>query len=458
NKNCTQDAGEVGLSSRQVVLTPGSIITNTDSLGNYSFLVPAGTYTVTLPAAPYYGLSCPGTGIYTVTFPALGDTSKNNNFADTALASCPDLTVSIGTCGLGACFQNTYYVNYSNQGTIVDSNVVITLTADSNIIFLSSSIPWTQTGPRTYTFPIGILLAGQSGSISVIDSVSCAAPMGVSACVSARIWAPAVECDTTSNNSSDCHNISSSLDPNERLVASQQFKTKGYVTAETILPGDNLEYLVSFQNTGTNAAVNITVTDSLSPLLDLSTIQPISASAPYTYSVGANGLVQWHFSNIMLPDSSKNKAGSVGFIRYKIGQKVGNPSGAVIRSRSSIVFDLNKPVLTNATVNTLMLATGEVTLPANTSGTRIYPNPSEGSTNLEINTNLVKAGIDVQCNIYNSLGQSINILIIPANTIHASGGNTFTYPLECGYLGQGIYFYNVRNGDRNLGSGKMIIR
>ncbi|MFI5149370.1 MAG: T9SS type A sorting domain-containing protein [Bacteroidia bacterium] len=459
NKNCVQDTGEAGLLSRQVVLTPGGIITNTDSLGNYSFLVPSGTYTVTLPAAPYYNLSCPGTNAYTVNFPALGDSSKNHNFADTVLASCPDLTMNIGTCGLGACFRNTYYCNYGNQGTLADSNVIIVLQADPNVIFVSSSIPWTVLAPNTYSFNVGILAPGQSGSLSVVDSVSCAAPMGVSICLTGRISAPAAECDTTNNSSTDCHTVSASMDPNERQVASQQFSTKGYVTQETILPSDKLEYLIKFQNTGNAAAVNITVTDSLSSLLDLSTLQPSVSSAPFTYSVGSNGLVKWHFSNIMLPDSNTNKAGSTGFIRYTINQKAGNPGGSVIQCRSSIVFDLNKPVLTNATVNTILLVTGMKDAGSqNLSGSRIYPNPSNGSASLEINIQSLKSGSEIRFSIYDAMGKEISSSLIPSGTTPAGSTGTITYPLEYGDLAVGMYYYTVRNGDQDLGRGKMMIR
>ncbi|HXC05868.1 MAG TPA: T9SS type A sorting domain-containing protein [Bacteroidia bacterium] len=459
NHNCSQDAGEIGLANRQVVLNPGFVVTNTDSLGNYSFNVPAGTYTVTLPDAEYYGLSCPSVNGYTLSFPSLGDTASNKNFADTTQTSCPDLTISTNTCGFGACFKNTYYVNYSNQGTVADSNVVITMTVDSNIIFLSSSTLWNATGAHTYTFNIGSLQPGQSGSINILDSVSCSAPMGVNACVSAHIAGSISECDTTDNLSTDCHTINSSMDPNERQVKSQEFHTNGYVTAETIQAKDRLSFLVTFQNTGTAPAMNVTVTDSLSSLLDLSTLEPISASAPYSYSVNSNGLVVWHLNNIMLADSGHNKAGSVGFIRYRISQKAGNPGGSVIRTRSSVVFDANKPVLTNATVNTIMLVTGEAPVAVQVpSATRIYPNPSNGSTNIEINTEGINAGSEIRCSVYDAVGKELSSVIIPAGAYNATQANTLVYPMELSSLGAGMYFYSVRNGNNMIGSGKMVIR
>ncbi len=459
NHNCSKDAGEISLANRQVVLNPGFVVTNTDSLGNYSFNVPAGTYTVTLPDAEYYGLSCPGVNGYTVNFPSLGDTASNKNFADTTQSSCPDLTVSINTCGFGACFKNTYYVNYSNQGTVADSNVVITMSVDSNIIFLSSSTPWNATGAHTYSFNIGSLQPGQSGSINILDSVSCTAPMGVNACVNAHIAGSISECDTTDNLSTDCHTINSSMDPNERQVKSQAFHTNGYVTEETIQAKDRLSFLVTFQNTGTAPAMNVTVTDSLSSLLDLSTLEPISASAPYSYSVNSNGLVVWHLNNIMLADSGHNQAGSVGFIRYRISQKAGNPGGSVIRTRSSVVFDLNKPVLTNATVNTILLVTGEAPVAAQApSATRIYPNPSNGSTNIEINTQGINAGSEIRCSVYDAVGKELSSVIIPAGAYSATQANTLVYPMELSSLGAGMYFYSVRNGNNMIGSGKMVIR
>ncbi|HEV7230088.1 MAG TPA: T9SS type A sorting domain-containing protein [Bacteroidia bacterium] len=457
NRNKVQDAGENGLAQRLVLLNPGSVYATTDNLGNYSFNVPAGSYTISLPSVNYYSLEAPMAN-YTVSFPALGDSAKNLNFADTLLSSCPDLTVSATTCGLRPCFKNSYFVSYSNLGTIADTNAVITLQADTQIVFQNSSIPWTSSGRGIYSFNIGTVLPGQTGTLTVVDSVSCALALNINECLTATISSTMTECDNTNNSATDCHLTNGSFDPNAKKVASQNFKTKGYLTQETIMPDDTLTYLITFQNTGTAPAFNIVVKDTLSKFLDFSTIHTDAASASYTYSVSPQGVVTFTFANVMLADSGSNEAASHGFIRFTIRQKQGNTGGEIIQSRASIVFDYNKPVLTNATVNPIMLITG-ITTPKGSAGTsRVFPNPFQGTATLEISAGNISSGSLTQCFIYDMIGQQVASFPIGAGISSDPGQpSNLTQTFDLSNLPKGMYFYTVTNNNKALSTGKMII-
>jgi uncharacterized repeat protein (TIGR01451 family) len=459
NRNHVQDGSENGLSQRLVLLNPGSVYASTDNNGNYSFSVPAGSYTISLPSANYYGLEYPINN-YSVTFTALGDSATNFNFADTLLVSCPDLTVSATTCGVRPCFKNTYTINYSNLGTIADTNAVITLQADTQIVFQSSSTPWTSSAAGIYTFAIGTVLPGQSGILTILDSVSCSLALNVNECLTASISSPMAECNSSNNNASDCHLTNGSFDPNAKKVASQNFQTKGFLTQETILPDDTLTYLITFQNTGTATAFNIVVTDTLSKLLDPSTIHPDAANASYTYSISSQGVVTWTFANIMLADSGTNEAASHGFIRFTVRQKPGNVGGQIIQSRASIVFDYNKPVMTNATVNPILLITG-ITAPAkgSASASRVFPNPFNGSATIEVSSENIAPGTVTQCIIYDMPGKQVaSFPIAPGVTSDPGQPYTAAQIFDLSNLPKGMYFYTVTNNQKALSTGKMVIQ
>jgi uncharacterized repeat protein (TIGR01451 family) len=70
--------------------------------------------------------------------------------------------------------------------------------------------------------------------------------------------------------------------------------------------GKALNYVIRFQNTGTDVAYKVVVVDTLSEHLDISTLQIGAASHPYKMTVSGKGkpILTFTFDNIMLPDSS----------------------------------------------------------------------------------------------------------------------------------------------------------
>jgi hypothetical protein len=74
----------------------------------------------------------------------------------------------------------------------------------------------------------------------------------------------------------------------------------------------------------------------------------VCASHPYRVQLD-NNRITWTFSNINLPDSNHNKAGSQGKLTYTIRPKDVLMPGDTIFNSSSIYFDFNLPVRTNTT-------------------------------------------------------------------------------------------------------------
>ncbi len=116
----------------------------------------------------------------------------------------------------------------------------------------------------------------------------------------------------------DCQANIGSYDPNDK----QGFPA-GLGEEHLIEPGQDIEYLIRFQNTGTDTAFKVTVVDVLPPELELASVRPGASSHPYTYGVTPEGWLTFTFENIELPDSTTNEAASHGFVRFRASQRPG---------------------------------------------------------------------------------------------------------------------------------------
>ncbi|MBD0257192.1 MAG: PQQ-binding-like beta-propeller repeat protein, partial [Cytophagales bacterium] len=145
-----------------------------------------------------------------------------------------------------------------------------------------------------------------------------------------------------------CLRIIDSFDPNDKAV-SPAGVTDGHYTPT----GSRLDYVIRFQNTGTDVAYKVVVTDTLSEHMDLATLQVGAASHPYRYTVSGKGrpVLTLTFNNIMLPDSNANEPKSHGFVKFSIKPKVDLPEKTRIENFADIFFDYNEPVRTNTVFN-----------------------------------------------------------------------------------------------------------
>lgn len=146
----------------------------------------------------------------------------------------------------------------------------------------------------------------------------------------------------------DCLPIVDSFDPNDKQV------TPTGTTAQHFTPtGTPLSYQLRFQNTGTDDAYRVEVTDTLAANLDLRTLRVATASHAYRLAVTGHGrpVLTFTFDNINLPPSTRDAAGSNGFVQFSIQPKAGLPAQALVENNADIFFDYNPPIRTNTTVN-----------------------------------------------------------------------------------------------------------
>jgi uncharacterized repeat protein (TIGR01451 family) len=222
--------------------------------------------------------------------------------------------------------------------------------------------------------------------------------------------------------SNEDREVVSSFDPNEKLAF-----PRGYGAAHFIDANTRIDYQLNFQNTGTDTAFTVVLRDTLSPLLDITSIRMGAGSHPFTWNLKGSKVLEVRFDHILLPDSSASEPQSHGFVQFNIGQQKDNPNGSVISNRAGIYFDINPAVLTNTVWHTvgkdyILLATGEA---ANAPLLRVSPNPATDQTYLTLNSDHT-----VQIRLVDQMGR----------IAHQYSGKAPGVVLQRGNLPAGLYF------------------
>ncbi len=239
----------------------------------------------------------------------------------------------------------------------------------------------------------------------------------------------------------DCQENVGSWDPNDKRGF-----PKGYQEGHYIEENTELEYIIRFQNTGTDTAFRVVIRDTISPWLDVRTLQAGAASHPYDLKVYDSGIVKFIFDDIALPDSTTNEVASHGFVKFRIDQQLNNPVGTVIHNSAAIYFDFNEPIITNQTFHTIGLdievGVPEIYLPR--TEVKVYPNPFNEWTVFEIQTEQA-LGTSI-FELYDGQGRLVRQ--------EEFSGPRFEFHRKM--LASGLYFYQIRNKQRLIFGGKLI--
>lgn len=234
-----------------------------------------------------------------------------------------------------------------------------------------------------------------------------------------------------------CKEVIGSYDPNDKTGFPY-----GVDEPHCIEAGQEMEYLIRFQNTGTDTAFRVEIRDTLSHWLSPASIRPGASSHPYTWKLSGEGILSVLFDDIMLPDSNVNEAASNGFVTFRIAQQPNNPIGAVIYNQAAIYFDENEPVLTNTPYQTVCKDFLEVrivstpTVPSAEWQVHISPNPAIDVVNIRLPENTLQNGEVV---LRDALGRQMRRL-------QCNGSGT---EIQRNGMAAGLYFVEVlENGVR----------
>ncbi len=246
----------------------------------------------------------------------------------------------------------------------------------------------------------------------------------------------------------DCPIAVNSFDPNDK----QGFPT-GYKAPHFIEPSTTIEYLIRFQNTGTDTAYHVVIRDTLDEHFDITSFQAGASSHEYDLDMEGQGVVKFTFSNINLPDSIVDLSGSNGFVEFKITPKDSIAIGSVIHNKAGIYFDLNEPVITNETFHTIGQDFIEVISDViehpflKNIEILVYPNPFVDQARLEI----VNHGL-------NNTKYLLEIFNANGSLVRSEKHQTAIIDLKRDQLSSGLYFYKLTAEDGLLNTGRILIQ
>lgn len=242
----------------------------------------------------------------------------------------------------------------------------------------------------------------------------------------------------------DCQTILGAFDPNDKTVYPSGRGPLGLITDSTVLT-----YKIRFQNTGNDTAFTVVILDTLSTLLDVSTLKPGASSHPYQLEISGTGTLKFIFDPIMLPDSNINFIGSQGYVQFDIRQKQGNLPGTAITNQANIYFDFNPPVQTGVVLNTI----GEIfveemvgvqDMPGQKHQVAVFPNPSRDKVTFTVAE--ASEGFDLV--LFDAQGKQ-------AQQISATGSSAQLFRNS---LPEGLYWYQIRIGVKVVAQGKLLFR
>ncbi len=348
NNDGIQQAGENPFPYRIIDAQSGGLdfkgFSTTD--GSYDIYTDTGTYNITVPyVPPYYTSAVTNTASFAT---GIGGVDSLNDFPIYPMPNVKDLSVNLyanGRLRQGREYWTT--IAYRNTGTTTLSGSV-TLQHSPAITYVLSQPAASSYNNPLVTWNFLNLQPFETRYLFVDFWVPPGTPNGTMINQVATVN-PIIN-DTTPLNNKDSVTefIVGSYDPNNKSV----FPSGGI--SKTFLCSDSsLNYTIRFQNTGTDTALLVIVSDTIQNDLDINTLQVTGASHPFSVRIDEGKTIKFIFKNIFLPDSTTNEPRSHGFIAYKIKPFSNLSVGATVTNMSSIFFDFNKAVLTNQTGNTV---------------------------------------------------------------------------------------------------------
>mgnify|MGYP001619212316 CR=1 FL=1 len=246
----------------------------------------------------------------------------------------------------------------------------------------------------------------------------------------------------------DCRENTGSFDPNDKQAAPQ-----GYGNQHFIEPNTDLEYLIRFQNTGTDTAFTVLIRDTLSAWLDPRTVEPGASRHPYQFEVYSTGILKFTFQNILLPDSNANEPASHGFVKFRVKQRRDNPVGTLITNHAAIYFDFNAPIVTNQTYHNV--ATNFIAIDPSSASTeadggaaaqvKVYPNPFDETAWFELEN---VAGSGFRFRLFDVTGSPMREEFFSQNR----------FRFQRDGLHSGVYFFRIETAEKIVASGKVVLR
>jgi hypothetical protein len=443
NNNCSYDSTENYIPNVQIKLSQNGNFFAwawTDAYGYYFFDVPTGNYTIELVNSPDYIVTC------------------NNSIAHSTTVTSPSITtenfaVSCNSSDIAATgiilFGQGFFPGLTNHvhplvGTytpVCNQNVV----SGKVVVILDSLVHYSgpynsYPAPDTVIVkPTGDTLIWNVANINTIGNfnyfnypfetiTNTTATIGDTVCITVIVYPIQGDADTTNNSYTRCFAVGNSYDPNQKEVSPKGIGQQGFISSTT----PKLEYTIDFQNTGTAAAQNIIVLDTLDSDLDISSLKIICSSHQQTTTFLPGNILKFNFSNIMLADSNHDEPHSHGYVKYSIAPNQHLSPGTQLLNTAYIYFDYNSPIVTNTTLNTIEFPLGITDI--SNIHLVVFPNPTNSTIDVTFED---KQSESIYMKIMNVNGQ-----IIYQEKIKKFSGK-YSKTVDLSNVSNGIYLLQI---------------
>ncbi|MBK8228477.1 MAG: T9SS type A sorting domain-containing protein [Flavobacteriales bacterium] len=376
NGDCLQNGSDIGLPYRVLTVQPGEHFILTDANGLYGTELFYGDYELNAAISGFDAL-CPA-------LPAAFslDAADMSEVIDAAMdpIAGPDAFVSLQAGVHRPGFPVAYTLTITNDGPFAISGVEVALAYDPLLLFTSASGSPAAAGGGSVQWAIAEL--APFSTVQFVVNLAVPANAGLIGTV-VDAAASAVADPADSNASNDSYSITRTIigayDPNDKLA------TTSSRTSDEIYFLDldaHVDYTIRFQNTGTAEAINVHLTDTISELFDLTSLQILGASHAFTAQLLEGRVLRFDFAGINLPDSTTDLLGSQGFASFRLRPASGLGIGQVLENEADIFFDFNEPIRTNTSVLAVEFSVGMTEAPVD--AIILHPNPADGQIALQL--------------------------------------------------------------------------
>lgn len=345
NQNCTQQGSEPGIPGTVLEVLPGPYYATTNSGGGYDLVLPNGSYTIREQSAQVdeHCTEVP------IPFMVNGGTVTVHHPTVPLVPMDMRIAMSSGPARPG--FELQYGINVRNLTVGNTGNVTVTVQLDPALGYLSASPAPNSIAGGTLAWSFPPMPVHQERSISLRTQVPAdVGLLGTGLATTASVSTVLTDGDPTNNKFAHMVTVTGSYDPNDKLAATTL--GSGASTGYDPAVDEWIDYTIRFQNTGTDTAFHVWITDTLQAGLDPATIRMGAASHASTWELRGQGTLKFKFANIQLPDSNVNEPRSHGFVSFRIKPRAGYlvASGDQVSNTANIFFDFNPPVITDPCV------------------------------------------------------------------------------------------------------------
>lgn len=344
NENGTKDPGEPGIPDIGFVATAGNVNTTRFTSSN-------GIVDLPLESGEETSLSATNLNCWELIDPDLGTVTRTGDEQLTRSVAFrlgdgePGLDAFLTTARPRCGFTVPGWLDITNTGCFAYNEVTVTVQLPEGVVYVSSTVAPLSSDNGLLEFELDDLPVSQHHRIGLELTMPGEEVNGEPVIMVVNATGRYGNNLTEENTFTYDEILSCAIDPNDKQVipTRREESNSNYTQVD-----ETLRYTIRFQNTGTDTAFTVLISDALPVGLDYASFRPVTASHPFEATL-KNSSVEFLFENIMLPDSNVNEPLSNGFVTFDIDLDPDLALGRIIRNRADIYFDFNNPIRTNRT-------------------------------------------------------------------------------------------------------------